>query len=280
MLAVCGSCHNKIGLGQIDTKAQKQFKARFTGPGQQQSATSSPSGSARQSAPSQILNQSETERVVWCLPRGFLMMEDVAFDDNPSWCVVIHYYHFGDGWRTGTHFHKSYANSWRYSTDLEVQCRKVGLPLGDRPYAYGAFYLMQELRDTDKHIDVRQIVEAHANGGDFVIYYEPSKPIFLSEIDNKYPHLKDTGELRDLIEEMEKFIDTDFSQAVISTSERGFSIAHRVIVEATKFFGASHPSMNFIKAVVADYDRKWSTDKIKEWMEQLKSVVSEALGSF
>jgi hypothetical protein len=37
--------------------------------------------------------------------------------------------------------------------------------------------------------------------------------------------------------------------------------------------------MNFIKSVVADYDRKWSTEKIKEWMERLRSVVSEALGS-
>ena len=49
--------------------------------------------------------------------------------------------------------------------------------------------------------------------------------------------------------------------------------------EATKFFGASHPAMNFIKTVVADYDRKWSTAKIKEWMKLLKRVVSEALYS-
>jgi hypothetical protein len=279
MLAVCGSCHNKIGLGQIDTKAQKQFKVRLTRPIQEQSANLVSTGNVKPSATDQIVNQSATERIVWCLPRGFLMLEDVACDDNPSWCVVVHYYHFGDGWRMGTHFHKSYARHWRYSTDLEVQCRKVGLPLGDRSYAYGAFYLMQELRDTDKHIDVRQKVEAHAKGGDFVIYYEPSKPIFLSEIDNKYPQLKDTGELRDLLEEMEKFIDADYSQAVISTSEEGFSIGHRVIVEATKFFGASHPSMNFIKTVVADYDRKWTTAKIKEWMKQLQRVLSDALGS-
>lgn len=207
------------------------------------------------------------------------MMEDVAFDDNPSWCVVIHYYHFGDGWRMGTHFHKSYANSWRYSTDLDVQCRKVGLPRGDRAYAYGAFYLMQELRNTDRQIDVKQKVEARAKAGDFVFYCEPSKPIFLSEIENKYPQLKDTGELRDLIEEMDDFIEADYSHAVISPSDVGFSISHRVVVEATKFFGAGHPSMSFIKTVVADYDRKWPTAKIKEWMKQLQRVVSEAFHS-
>ena len=139
---------------------------------------------------------------------------------------------------------------------------------------------MQELRDADERIDVRHKVEAHKRGGNFAIYYEPSKPIFLSDVDNKYPQLKGTSVLRDLIEEMEDFIEADYSQAVISTSDDGFSVGHRVVVEATKLFGVSHLSMNFIKTVVADYDRKWSTVRIKEWMKQLKRVVSEALGSF
>lgn len=278
MLTVCGSCHDKIGLGQIDTKAQRQFKARLHNP-TRQSANLLTAESAKPAATNQIVNQSETERVVWCLPRGFIMLENVSFQENPSWAIVAHYYHFGDGWRLGTHFHISYADRWRYSTDLDVQCRKLGLPRGDRDFAYGALYLMQELRETEMAIDVKQIVAAHAKGGDFVLYYEPSKPIFLAEAENKYPHLKDTGELRDLIEEMEGFIDDDHSHARISTADEGFSVSHRILVEATKFFGANHPSMNFIKTVVADYDRKWSTAKIKEWMKQLNRVVSEALAS-
>jgi len=279
MLAVCGSCHDKIGLGQIDTKAQKQFKARLQGPTQRQSINLVSTGKAQPNGADQILNQSETERVVWCLPRGFIMLEDVSFDDNPSWAVVAHYYHFGEGWRYGTHYHRSYERHWRYSTDLDKQCHKVSLPRGDRDFAYGAFYLIKELRDTDEAIDVRQKVLARAKAGDFVIYYEPSKPIFLSELENKYPQLKDTGELRDLIEEMDDFIEADYSHAVISTSDIGFSISHRVVVETTKFFGAGHPSMSFIKTVAADYDRKWPTAKIKEWMKQLQRVVSDALYS-
>jgi hypothetical protein len=280
MLAVCGSCHNKIGLGQIDTKAQKQFKARLNDPSQLQSVISTSTGKTKPSPTSQILNQSETERVVWCLPRGFIMLEDVSFEDNPSWAVVAHYYHFGQGWRWGTHYHKSYERRWSYSTDLNVQCSKVGLPQGDRDFAYGAFYLVKELRDTEKAIDVRGKVLEHAKAGDFVIYYEPSKPIFLSEVENKYPQLKDTGDLRDLIEEMDDFLDADYSGAVTSTTDEGFSVGHRVVIEATKFFGASHPSMKFITTIVSEYDRKWSTPEIKQWMKQLKRVVSEALNSF
>jgi predicted alpha/beta hydrolase family esterase len=57
-------------------------------------------------------------------------------------------------------------------------------------------------------------------------------------------------------------------------------VGHRVVIEATKFFGASHPSMKFITTIVSEYDRKWSTPEIKQWMKQLKRVVSEALNSF
>ena len=190
MLAVCGSCHVKIGLGQIDTKAQKQFKARLHSPIQRQPA-GAPDGKAQPSAVGQILNQSETERVVWCLPRGFIMLESVSFEENPGWAVVAHYYHFDEGWRWGTHYHKSYDHRWTCSTDLDVQCRKVGLPRGDRDFAYGAFYLVKDLRDTDKVINVRGKVLQHANAGDSVLYYEPSKPIFLAEVENKYPQFLD-----------------------------------------------------------------------------------------
>ena len=139
---------------------------------------------------------------------------------------------------------------------------------------------MQKLRNTDKPIDVKYVVEAHAKGGDLVFYYEPSKPIFSSEIENKYPQLKNTGELRDLIEEMDEFIGEYHGQTNISSANEGFSIGHRVIVEATKFLGECHPSMTFLKMIVGEYDRKWSTPKIKEWMKQLCRVTSDALKSF
>jgi len=207
------------------------------------------------------------------------MLENVSFNNNPSWHIVIHYYHFGEGWRYGTHYHKSYKERWSNFGALDVQCRKVSLPRGDFNFSYGAFYLMQELRDVEEAIDVREKIDAHARAGDFVLYYEPSKPVFLHEVENKYPELAGTGKLRDLIEKMEDFIGADHSQSVISTSDEGFSFGHRVTIEATKFFGANHPSMSFVKTIVDDYDRSWTTSEIKQWMRQLKRVLSEALFS-
>src|ERR1035438_9573075 len=100
--------------------------------------------------PDQVLDQTAAERVVWCLPRGFLLLEDVAFDTNASWSVKAHYYHFGEGWRLGTHFHKSYIDWWRSGNSLEGQFDKAGIPKGDWEYSHAPFGLVIRLRCTDK----------------------------------------------------------------------------------------------------------------------------------
>jgi hypothetical protein len=228
--------------------------------------------------PSVVLNDSDTERVVWCLPRGIIVLEDVLFKPHPSWAVTAHYYHFGEGSRGGTHYHKSYSHRWTESNGLGVQCRKLRVPRADYNYSFGAFYLMQTFRDVEEKIDICGKVDSFAKAGDPLIYYKRSQPILVSEVENKFPDLKDTGELRDLIAEMEQLSDTETARGVASAAvEDGYSIGHRVTIESMRFFGSAHPSMQFIQTIVNDYDRKWSAPEIMAWLKKLKRVVREAL---
>ena len=89
MLAVCGTCHDKISHGQIDTHAQYEFKTKHSGltpesgpqPGKQPDCKSD-----------RVIDVSDEEKVVWILPRGFLLLEDITYDSRPDWAVVIDYY--------------------------------------------------------------------------------------------------------------------------------------------------------------------------------------------
>jgi len=280
MLAICGSCHDKIHLGQIDIKSQREFKARLVHPVAGSAKAIVPGAHPSTRHADEIIDASDFERVVWSLPRGFVMLQDITFDDHAGWAVVAHYYHLGEGWRMGTHFHKSYGEHWRTHRDLDVQCHKLGIPDGDRDFAYGGLYLMREIRDADKKIDIRQKVAACLESGYPVRFYAPSLPVYLRDVEGKYPEWNGTHALRDLLAEIDDILATDFSHSVASKlSEEGFSIAHRIVVETTKFFGVGHPSTRFIQKTVDEYDVKLSEAQIREWMSRLRRTVFDALQS-
>ncbi len=93
MLAVCGICHDKIRLGQIDAKAQQEIKSKLGGRGAARrikAPTVVPTSTAVEDT---ILDECSGDRIVWCLPRGFLMIEEFAFSRVETWAIVAHYYH-------------------------------------------------------------------------------------------------------------------------------------------------------------------------------------------
>ena len=228
--------------------------------------------------PDQVLDKTPAARVVWCLPRGFLMLEDIEFDAYPSWAVLAHYYHFGEGWRLGTHFHESYLDWWRSGNSLKGQFDKVGIPKGDWDYSHGAFNLITRLRCTDKQLDIKAIVEKLAAGGSPVHYYPPSEPILASQVEGKYPDLTGTHALRDLTAEMIEFDHADYTQAVAGLApDQAFSFGHRAMLEAEAFLGKKHTSLRFISKVVDQYNREASTAELKRWVRRLREVLMDAV---
>ena len=228
--------------------------------------------------PDQVLDQRPTERVVWCLPRGFLMLEDVQYDAKPHWAVVAHYYHFGEGWRTGTHFHASYLRHWEEGDAITRQFYKVGIPQGDREYGYGPFNLMMRLRCVDQPLDVKATVEALAQDGSPVRYYAPSEPVLASHVEGRYPGMNGTHALRDLLTEMKQFENADYSFAATGrAADEAFSLGHRALLEAEAFLGKKHTSLRFISKVVDQYDRDASPDGLKRWVKRLREVLIDAI---
>jgi hypothetical protein len=278
MLAVCGTCHDKITLGYIDTKAQLAFKEELTGEAPQPVAATPARPAAPPPAKDEVIDEAAAERVVWCLPRGFLILEDVEYDSRPDWAVVAHYYHFGEGWRAGTHFHDSYLRSWEESNRITKQFYKVGIPKGDWDDSYRAFQLMMRLRCTDKTLNIKAIVEDLARGGSPVRYYSSSEPILASHVEGKYPGLNGIHALRDLTAELSEFEAADYTQAVSwLAADQAFSFSHRALLEAEAFLGKGHTSLQFISKVVDQFDPEASTADLKRWVKRLRQVLKVAV---
>lgn len=72
-----------------------------------------------------IFNDDVEERVIWLLPRGFLLLTDITYSISDSWAVVISYYDYEGEWQRSTHYHESYSRSW--DRNIEVQFRKLSI---------------------------------------------------------------------------------------------------------------------------------------------------------
>lgn len=77
----------------------------------------------------QLFNEDEEERVIWLLPRGFLIFRDITYKSYDSWASVVAYYDYEGVWKHSTHYHASYSRSW--DSNIEMQYKKLSVPKAD-----------------------------------------------------------------------------------------------------------------------------------------------------
>jgi len=88
--------------------------------------------------------------VVWRLPRGFLLLEDLLKSAYVSWSVTAYYVQYDGSWSPRTHFHSGYERSWwERPRGIEVQCRKLGIPKADRDLAERVLRFVCDIRNGD-----------------------------------------------------------------------------------------------------------------------------------
>lgn len=143
------------------------------------------------------------ERVVWLLPRGFLIYEDITFNSGKSWSSTVTYYNYDGEWQQGTHYHESYGYSWE--RDIEIQYRKLSIPEADWNWCRAPLNLLQELREVSKPIDIKNKV-SQINYP--VYYYAPGDEIPLPQVPDEYSFYYETGDLRDVQQEIRTLIKT------------------------------------------------------------------------
>lgn len=221
-----------------------------------------------------IFNEYDEERVVWLLPRGFLLFTDITYSSYNSWAVVISYYNYEGECQQGTHYHKSYSRSW--DRNLDIQFRKLSIPKADWLWSRAPLMFLMKLREVTEKVDIKRLVENEQRSDYPVFYFEPAKPIELPEIPSKYEYYFQTGNLRDIIDDIK---DEEINLRLPSDKiiEKAIIVRQSVYLECLSYLGEKHPSIPFIKEVLDEYKNTFSNKEILEWFNKVETVLRNTL---
>ncbi|MGH1040399.1 SEFIR domain-containing protein [Bacillus wiedmannii] len=221
-----------------------------------------------------IFNNDDEERVVWLLPRGFLLFTDITYRSYDSWSVVATYYNYDGEWQHGTHYHESYFRSW--DRNLDTQFRKLSIPKADWLWSRAPLRFLMDLREVSEKVDIGKMVESEQKSDYPVFYFEPSKPIELPNVPSSYEFYYKTGKLRDIINNIEdKEGAMRFSSEELA--EKAIIVKQSVYLECLAYFGQQHPSIIFIKEVLDEYKGTFSREEILQWFNRVVAVLRPAL---
>ncbi|MDF4187358.1 hypothetical protein PV940_10140, partial [Ligilactobacillus salivarius] len=76
-----------------------------------------------------VFDKSNSERIIWLLPRGLLLLKDITYQTHDSWAITVHYFNYNGECQHGTHYHDSYYRDW--DRNMEVQFKKLSIPKAD-----------------------------------------------------------------------------------------------------------------------------------------------------
>lgn len=138
--------------------------------------------------------------IIGFLPRGYVLLENISFSSHSSWSVCLNYYEYGDNALLGTHYHKSYGHEW---LDLDIQARKVGVPLADYDYLYPFLELMISLRKQKEGDSPDKILAKELKNHEFeAMKLEAGHEFEITSVPRKYTWYYKTGLIRDLLKEL------------------------------------------------------------------------------
>lgn len=222
---------------------------------------------------STIIREADEETVLWLLPRGFLIFSDITYSKHSSWSVTANYYDYNGNWYHGTHYHDSYRDSW--DRNIINQFQKLSIPIGDWHHAYAPLNFLMKLRETDEVLDIKSLVEEKTSYDYYVKYYQIGEKISLPKIPSEYLFFNKSGEIRDIINNLQNIKVEKLDNPVNEVS----SIRHRAYLEAYKYFGEKHPSLRFINEVIDGFNAEFDLWDLKNWCNKLKDTLSTALYS-
>ncbi|WP_440705955.1 toll/interleukin-1 receptor domain-containing protein [Heyndrickxia oleronia] len=223
-----------------------------------------------------VFNNRKEERVIWLLPRGFLLFKDITFEDHDSWAVVASYYDYDGNCQHSTHYHDSYSIDW--DRDMETQFQKLSIPEADWNWGRAPLNFLMELREVSEKVDIQKLVEVRQQYDYPVYYYKPDDTIFLPKVPDKYKFYFEAGRLRDIIEEInDEKIRRGVSLYGDDLIQRAILVRQSVFLESLSYLGESHPSLSFIKEVLDEFDKSAPLSDILLWFNRLEGVLRNTL---
>lgn len=227
-----------------------------------------------------VVDEGGDERIVWLLPRGFILIEDVQFDAKPDWAIVLTYYDASGSWQQGTHYHSSYRDRWEDYEGKRIQFRKLGVPIGDWQFAEGALWLVTKLRERREVYDVRLELAQIATASKYTRYFAPDEPILLERLESVYSHLPVPAYYRDVLARTEELLLTwekGLSREYIETEIR--FLRQQSAIAAERLVGRTSPALRFVYEQIDHYDERGSLGDLREWVVRMKETLVGCLAS-
>jgi hypothetical protein len=87
--------------------------------------------------------------IVWRLPRGFVLLDDLEPESHPSWATIASYYDYAGEWVQSTHPSVNRTDGGKTHGGIDRQCAKLGIPRGDWIFAHAPIDVMRRIREGD-----------------------------------------------------------------------------------------------------------------------------------
>lgn len=217
--------------------------------------------------------------VVWRLPRGFIVFEDLETQSYSSWATVAHYFNYNGDCVHGTHYHASYR--WLDRPDaLRVQFIKLGIPIGDWYFATSAIRFMVDVREG--HVTVSSdgtISNPLSLDIECATVHAPGR-VGLPVSPAKYRSLAASGGMRDHVANAEDLIsqvvrsvrkDSSMSPDFIDEVRR---LRREVRIDVNRLLSETHPATKNLEEIIQEYE-SMSTPLI-QWLRVLRDATLEA----
>lgn len=220
-----------------------------------------------------VFDKSNSERITWLLPRGFLLLKDITYEEHDSWAITVHYFNYNGEWQHSTHYHDSYYRDW---DDMEIQFRKLSIPKADWLWCRAPLNLVRNLRNATTIIDIAKVVQSEKQCDYPVYYYSSQEPIPLPKVPSNYHYYYKSGKLRDILEYLnDKQLNsaTDLNEL----HSNALTLRQSTYIECLKFLGENNPLFQFVKEVLDEYDKSFSLNDLISWFERIKNILSSTL---
>lgn len=220
-----------------------------------------------------VFDKSNSERIIWLLPRGFLLLKDITYEEHDSWAITVHYFNYNGEWQHSTHYHDSYYRDW---DNMEIQFRKLSIPKADWLWCRAPLNLVRNLRNATTIIDIAKVVQSEKQCDYPVYYYSSQEPIPLPKVPSNYHYYYKSGKLRDILEYLnDKQLNsaTDLNEL----HSNALTLRQSTYIECLKFLGENNPLFQFVKEVLDEYDKSFSLNDLISWFERIKNILSSTL---
>ncbi len=228
-----------------------------------------------------IIGESEKKRIVWLLPRGFLLFDDIEYDTSVSWAVCAHYYDYDGEWVHSTHYHESYKDDWE--ENLDIQFNKLGVPIGDHFLLSFPLTIFRSLRSARWGADtLSKTVEGLQKNEEKVLFFDIGEPLVLPSCPQDYVALAQSGPVRDIAADIDRILlnrPVSFLPGSSSSVDdtRLQSLRRRAALAMNDYLGKNHHGMTFFNEVIQKYKDDMDGNRQYKWLQELESTIEDLL---